>query len=108
MNNRFFKQLEDIASCGVDVRLLGNSEFRIGGFYKSDFVDVDLNKFTITSRYDRVTPFEEWEDLRVVLLWLNEEWWESSKERFDGWKNFDSNWRKVELLMKEITGGNNG
>lgn len=71
-------------------------EYILEGFYKSGtvkLIETD-DKLTAIARYNEETNIESLYD----IVQLNYEWWISSKERFDGWKNPDQLW--IPLLIK--------
>jgi len=91
----YLEALAFIAERGVEVKRLSETKFEIGGFYKSGTVIFDSEKNTITSRYGKVEQLYDYSDLVESLIWLNEEWHDISKDRFEGWKEFDEYWEKV-------------
>jgi hypothetical protein len=89
-----FNQLQKLAENGVEVKVLGNYQFAVGGFYKSGEVVVDFVNMSITARYDEVDKFEEDDDLLEVLAKVNYKWWDRSQWRFDGWKDPNEVWAR--------------
>lgn len=78
--------------------------YRIEGFYKSGGVDLfeSPDGILASARYDQVTQIETFKD----LVFLNYSWWQTSKERYDGWKTPDEQWLPHLLeqgLVKEST-----
>ncbi len=80
-------------------------EYKISGFYKSGDVILyeDGDEITCKQRYDSVDVINSFED----LVGINYYWWESSKDRYEGWRDPDSNWleRLIEfgyMKKKEI------
>lgn len=65
-------------------------EYEISGFYKSGNVKlyIDNDDIICSQRYDRSDVVESFKD----LVGINFYWWNSSKERYDGWKDPDHNW----------------
>lgn len=105
---KYMKSLEFLAKCGVDVRLLRHDEYEIGGFYKSGTVHVDLTNKIITARYDTEYPFDtfdKWSSLEEQLLYINMEWWERSKFRYDGWRDLDCDWHEVKEALEAKNNG---
>lgn len=94
--NKNFEILGKLAESGIEVTMLSVNSFAVGGFYKSGTVTVDLVAETITARYNEVSAFNG--DLRQILVDTNYDWWQHSKDRFDGWASPDSNW--LPLLME--------
>ena len=74
--------------------------YEIDGFYKSDTVSIEMvdGKLIAHARYDEKTEILEPRDIVV----LNHEWWEFSKDKYDGWKEPSSTWKalfeKFELI----------
>lgn len=65
-------------------------EYKISGFYKSGDVSLYENgdEIICKQRYDMVDVVNSFED----LVSINYYWWNSSKERYEGWGGPDSNW----------------
>ncbi len=91
----YLKALAFIAERGVEVVLLSETKFKIGGFYKSGDVVFDAEKNTITARYNEVEQLYDYSDLIQTLIELNVKWHDYSKDRHGGWKDFDESWKKV-------------
>lgn len=91
----YIQQLGMIAERGIEINMLSATQFSVGGFYKSGTVEVDIEKETITSRYDEISEFNN--DLKQSLTKLNYDWWNRSKDRYDGWSNPDSSWEPLLL-----------
>lgn len=89
-----FKELQELAEANIKVELNGGNRFLVYGFYKSGDALVDFDAMSITTRYDTIRLFEDDDDLARVLTWLNYDWWDSSKDRHEGWKTPDSSWLK--------------
>jgi hypothetical protein len=94
--NTVFEQLGLLAERGVRVEMLGRFEFKVYGFYKSDSVTVHTVNQTLTARYNEVDEFMV-EDLTSALVTLNHQWWERSRERYDGWAEPDAAWKPLLL-----------
>ena len=88
----YLNVLTALATAGVEVQITGHDKVKIGGFYKSDYVDVDFAAGTITARYNEVTRFEGEEDLAFELVSLNNDWHFRSENRHEGWKSKDPAW----------------
>lgn len=74
----------------------------IDGFYKSGTVDLvinDENELVCKQRYDQLTKIETFDD----LVWVNYEWWQSSKSRFDGWSNPTEFWLNHMVRLNIVT-----
>ena len=58
--------------------------YEIDGFYKSDTISIEEvdGKLIATARYNEKTQINEPKD----IVKLNHQWWDYSKDRFDGWK----------------------
>jgi hypothetical protein len=84
-----------IATRGVEVTLLSETEFYVGGFYKSGGVEVNTDTQQITARYGEVTTIPENSNLLEQLIDLNEIWYERSRERYHGWAEMDEAWVQV-------------
>lgn len=74
--------------------------YEIGGFYKSGTVSIwrkfcalETEEYIAKDRY-KEQSFSTFED----LVYLNASWWESSKDRHDGWEQPDPRW--APLLLK--------
>ena len=65
-------------------------EYTIDGFYKSGMVLLIERgeKLIATSRYNEQTDIIN----LIDLVQLNYNWWDTSKDRFSGWKNPDPKW----------------
>jgi hypothetical protein len=86
------KALAFLAERGVEVTLLNETEFTVGGFYKSDTVKVNIETNTITARYNEVTTVDADSNLVETLILLNKNWQRRSPDRFGGWAEMDSRW----------------
>jgi hypothetical protein len=91
----------------IDVALNEDSElvYHLNGFYKSGSIRLQYKGGSIiaTSRYDEETILDEDNPFRS-LVFLNYQWWQKSKDRFDGWESPDSKWLPYFLnygLVKE-------
>jgi hypothetical protein len=80
--------------------------FRLDGFYKSGDIllyEKDNHLFAL-ARYDEITELDD-ENPFNSLVWLNFDWWDKSKDRYEGWNNPNSKWLPylIEIgLIKEI------
>lgn len=76
---------------------------QLPGFYKSSGVvlrDIE-NGVMAFSRYNQMDEIYEFRD----LVYLNHRWWQSSKEKYDGWVNPEEDWLPYlieEGLVKKI------
>lgn len=95
------EQLALLAECGVIVELAGTGKYRVGGFYKSGQVLVDLPSRTVTGRYDEVTSFDG-EELIDHLIMLNDKWHLRSADRFEGWKEKELSWTCAKVRRLEM------
>lgn len=108
MDSNLENILETLLNYGIRVELVIHPDddqrerhpfgFRIGGFYKSGSVtlmpyDDDGTLYAI----DRYNGKREIYDIRSLCA-LNVEWWERSKNRYDGWADPDINW--IPLLIE--------
>ena len=79
--------------------------YALQGFYKSNDVKLfekDGSIFAL-ARYDELTKLSD-EEPFYSLINLNYEWWQRSKNRWDGWENPEEKWLKYFLeqgLVKE-------
>jgi len=71
-------------------------EYRLTGFYKSSGVVLTESgeKLIAIARYDETTEINDIRD----LVALNYEWWISSRDRSESWKNPEQAW--IPLLEK--------
>lgn len=67
--------------------------YEVTGFYKSDIISIEeQDGFLIAScRYGKKTQINEPKD----IVQLNYEWWNYSKDRFDGWAYPSITWKKL-------------
>lgn len=91
------KALAFLAKRGVEVTQLNETEFAVGGFYKSYTVEVNIETNTITARYNEVATVDNDSNLLETLILLNKEWHRRSADRFDGWAAMDTAWEKAML-----------
>jgi hypothetical protein len=96
------KALSFLTERGVEVTMLNETTFEVGGFYKSGTVKVCLLSNTFEARYNEVTEVPVFSNLLEQLIWANEEWQERSSGRFEGWNQLDENWAKVKQDYKEL------
>ena len=101
--------IEELLSHGVKISLdIDNNGvyYKVDGFYKSGSISlyqINYEKsphFKAISRYGEVDYIDDLCDLAL----LNLRWWNTSKGRFDGWRQPDSNWKSLLLkcgLIKE-------
>lgn len=104
--------IKDLLKSGIKVTMEHNPEsnsieYIIDGFYKSGSVrlmecgDEEATMVAI-SRYEERTYIDSVQD----IIQLNYDWWQRSKDRFDGWINPDPSWLPLLLkagLVKEKT-----
>lgn len=102
---KYMKSLGFLADHGVVIVMISYDRYEVKGFYKSDYVLVNLTNKTIAARYDKVYKFEDWWPLEEHLLSINKEWWGYSKERWDGWSDMDEDWQKVNTALEEKNNG---
>lgn len=79
--------LEQITDLGLSVtrsKVDGVIRYEIPGFYKSGTVNLIFNKdeCIAEARYQEKTHIRNLDD----LIHLNYEWWDRSKDRYEGWK----------------------
>ena len=90
--------IQEILEKGIKIQVefnpkTGLNEYIIGGFYKSDTIklieepDITDNLMAI-ARYDEKTLIYNFDD----LVHLNNAWWLSGKDRFEGWLEPDPRW----------------
>ena len=91
------KALAFLAKHDIEVTLLNETEFTVGGFYKSDTVKVNIETNTITARYNEVTTVDNGSNLLETLILLNKKWHQRSADRFDGWAEMDNAWANAML-----------
>jgi hypothetical protein len=72
-SNEHYNQLADYAATH-HVVMKSRYEFEVMGFGKSGSVLVNLEKMTVTARYNEVTPFDETENLVEVLGYVEQSW----------------------------------
>lgn len=95
--------VEHLLYCGVEPKITKDG-LVIDGFYKSGEIVLvsDKKDFIAKARYGEETKITNFDD----LVHLNYNWWQRSKDRFDGWKNPEEPWASemVRLgLVKKIT-----
>ena len=89
---------------GVCLLKTGELAYELQGFYKSGDVKLfqkDGSIFALT-RYDELTELSE--EPFHSLISLNYNWWQRSKNRWNGWENPEEKWLKYFLeqgLVKE-------
>lgn len=95
------KILQELLETGISLQIgydrkLEQSTYAVSGFYKSNYVELieSDDKLIARARYNEITEIESLQD----LVLLNYCWWDLSKDRFDGWKNPNSQW--LPLLIK--------
>jgi hypothetical protein len=88
--------LGKLAKLGIEVCVVSENCFTVGGFYKSGTVEVDIKYDQITARYQEINDFSD--DLEYMLTRVNYEWWQKSKNRYEGWENPSEQW--VPLLIE--------
>ena len=92
--------IEELVRAGVSVtvsydKTQNKLQYEVPGFYKSGSVllfETDSGLIA-SARYSEVTAIKTLRD----LIWLNYDWWQRSKDRFDDWKNPDPIW--IPLLL---------
>lgn len=77
-SNEHYNQLAEYAETHT-VFMKSRYKFEVMGFGKSSSVMVDLEKMTVTARYNEVTPFDEEDNLAEVLGWVEASWVNPSK-----------------------------
>lgn len=94
MNYRIIPSfIQELLEAGITVELTSDS-FLVHGFYNSGVVEVKCqgeSDWFATDRYHNVTSIEDVQD----LVALNVQWWQSSKDRYVGWNQPDSQWLKL-------------
>lgn len=67
--------------------------YEIDDFYKSGTISIEEEegKLIATARYNEKTEINEPKD----IVNLNYEWWNFSKDRFDGWRKPSETWKKL-------------
>lgn len=93
-----------------EVSILENGElgYHLSGFYKSGHVILheDTNFIYALARYNEVTLLNDYENPFDSLVMLNYNWWQKSKDRYEGWVNPDPKWLPYFIqkgLVKEKT-----
>lgn len=95
--------LKKLLKAGITVELILDEkhdtlQYSVGGFYKSGDIKLFSSpSFTINepdrlyalARYDEITPIHCLQD----LFDLNLEWYNTSKDRYEGWKYLDHHWK---------------
>lgn len=93
-----------IARHGVQVEVKDENVFFVYGFYKSCYVEVNLETKQIRARYNQVTDIaNDWTDLVDRLIMLNHEWQEKSAWRSESWEKRDPCWVAVEEDYNNLT-----
>jgi len=95
--NQIIKQLlENKIPVELFLTESGEVGYRVGGFYKSGTVDLVPNGdgFIAHQRYNKTAKINDISD----LVFLNHDWWQMSKNRYEGWAEPDSRW--LSLLVK--------
>lgn len=92
---------------GVRVLETGELAYELQGFYKSGDIKLFERNGSLfaMARYDELTELSENEPFDSLIS-LNYQWWQSSKDRWGGWKNPEEKWLKYFLekgLVKEST-----
>lgn len=91
------KIIEESISLGMPIRceFVPNRGFvyEAKDFYKSDTVTIEEEdgKLIATARYNEKTEITCPKD----IVELNHDWWEYSKDRFDGWVRPTNEWKKL-------------
>jgi len=91
------KIIEDSISVGIPIKceFVPNRGFvyEVDDFYKSGSITIEEEngKLIATARYNEKTEIEDPKD----IVALNYEWWNYSKDRFDGWKEPSENWKRL-------------
>lgn len=97
--------IDQLVRTGISVVVSFNKEedrieYIVDGFYKSGTIKLidegdgnDENFLTAIARYDERTTISSVRD----LVKLNYDWWQSSRDRFDGWKDPNIMW--IPLLL---------
>ena len=67
--------------------------YEVDGFYKSGTISIEEvdGKLIATARYNETTEINEPKD----IVELNFEWWNFSKDKFDGWREPSENWKRL-------------
>lgn len=75
--------------------------YEIPGFYKSGTITLFTkdDKIFAKARYNELTEIHGFEN----LVRLNYEWWDYSKDRFEGWKTPDGNWLPYLIEFNLVT-----
>lgn len=73
LSNKHYNELAEYAGTH-HVQMHSTHKFEVMGFGKSGFVMVDLEKMTVTARYEQVTPFDENDNLVDVLNYVYSRW----------------------------------
>lgn len=79
---------------GVCLLDSGEIAYNLNGFYKSGDVLLfeDSTYIYAQARYAEITVLNDGQNPFDALVGLNYEWWQKSKDRYDGWKIPDSRW----------------
>jgi len=97
INNIVNELIENNISVSIEYdQSINKLVYILKGFYKSDtikLIETD-DKLIAHARYEEETLIESLRD----IVELNYRWWKSSKDRFEGWANPDSQW--LPLLLK--------
>lgn len=73
------------------------------GFYKSSGVTLNYDdvaqQWVATARYNEKTVVDTLDD----LVHLNYQWWQFSKNRYEGWANPEENWLPLMVKLGLVT-----
>jgi len=91
------KIIEESIKIGIPIKceFVPNRGFvyEIDDFYKSGTISIEEEngKLIATARYNEKTEIKSPKD----IVKLNYEWWDFSKDRFDGWKEPNDTWKNL-------------
>lgn len=78
---------------GLSLLKSGEIAYEMDGFYKSSGIKLyhDSNYIYALARYGEISELDE-SDPFDSLVYLNYEWWQKSKDRYEGWNSPDVDW----------------
>jgi hypothetical protein len=88
---------------GVSLLETGELAYELTGFYKSSGIKLyeDSTYIYALARYGEITILNDGENPFDALVYLNYEWWNKSKNKFEGWVNPEEKWLPF-LIEKEF------
>jgi len=102
MDNRIIPSfIQELLEADIPVSLTKDS-FIVDGFYKSGTVEIKCRNeadWYAVARYQEKTDIEDIQD----LVALNYYWWQSGKERYEGWNQPNSRWLPLLVQYGYVT-----